>query len=262
MKIPEFQHHKQVGKKLTIVTAYDAMFARIVEQAGLEVILVGDSLGMVVQGHPNTLTVTMDDMLYHTRMVTRATQSALVIGDMPFMSYQISVEDALRNAGRFVQAGAAAVKIEGGQIMADRVRAMTRMGIPVMGHVGMTPQSVNQSGGYKVTGKGAEDARRIVEDVKALEQAGVFAIVLECMPALLAKELTELLSVPTIGIGAGPHCDGQVLVLYDLLGLFDDFVPKYVRPYAQLKSEALQALKRYRDEVESGTFPADRESYH
>lgn len=178
------------------------------------------------------------------------------------MSYQISVEDALRNAGRFVQAGAAAVKIEGGQIMADRVRAMTRMGIPVMGHVGMTPQSVNQSGGYKVTGKGAEDARRIVEDVKALEQAGVFAIVLECMPALLAKELTELLSVPTIGIGAGPHCDGQVLVLYDLLGLFDDFVPKYVRPYAQLKSEALQALKRYRDEVESGTFPADRESYH
>jgi 3-methyl-2-oxobutanoate hydroxymethyltransferase len=262
MNIPAFQQYKQAGKKLTLVTAYDALFTRIVEQAGLEVILVGDSLGMVVQGQATTLSVTMEEMLYHTRLVARAAQKAVVIGDMPFMSYQASVEDAVRNAGRFLQAGAMAVKIEGGCVVADRVEAMTRFGIPVMGHVGMTPQSVNQSGGYKVTGKEPEAARSLVEDVKALEQAGAFAIVLECMPASLAKQLTDLLSIPTIGIGAGPHCDGQVLVLYDLLGLFDDFVPKFVKPYAHLKADALQALKRYREEVECGKFPTDQESYH
>ena len=262
MNIPEFQEYKQAGKKITVVTAYDALFARIVEQAGLEVMLVGDSLGMVVQGHANTLSVTMDDMLYHTRLVARSAQTSLVIGDMPFMSYQVSVEEAVRNAGRFLQAGATAVKIEGGRAVVDRVEAMTRFGIPVMGHVGMTPQSVNQSGGYKVKGQGEEEAQSLVEDVKALEQAGVFGIVLECIPASLAKRVTALLSVPTIGIGAGPHCDGQVLVLYDLLGLFDDFVPKFVKPYAHLKADALQALKRYREEVECGKFPNDQESYH
>jgi 3-methyl-2-oxobutanoate hydroxymethyltransferase len=262
MTIPEFQQYKKQGKKLTVVTAYDALFTRIVEQAGLEVILVGDSLGMVVQGKPNTLSVTMEDMLYHTRLVAQASQRALVIGDMPFMSYQASVEDAVRNAGRFLQAGAAAVKIEGGAPVVDRVEAMTRFGIPVMGHVGMTPQSVNQSGGYTVKGKAQEEAETIMSDAKALEAAGAFAVVLECMPARLAQRITEALSIPTIGIGAGQGCDGQVLVLYDLLGLFDDFVPKFVKPYAHLKADALQALRRYKEEVECGKFPTDAESYH
>jgi 3-methyl-2-oxobutanoate hydroxymethyltransferase len=262
MTIPEFQRYKKQGKKLTVVTAYDALFTRIVEQAGLEVILVGDSLGMVVQGEPNTLSVTMEDMLYHTRIVARAAQRALVIGDMPFMSYQTSVEDAVRNAGRLLQAGAAAVKIEGGAPVIDRVEAMTRFGIPVMGHVGMTPQSVNQSGGYTVKGKGQEEAETILNDAKALEAAGAFAVVLECMPTGVAQRITESLSIPTIGIGAGQGCDGQVLVLYDLLGLFDDFVPKFVKPYAHLKADAVQALRRYKEEIECGKFPTDAESYH
>ncbi len=262
MTIPEFQRYKKQNKKLTVVTAYDAMFTRIVEQAGLEVILVGDSLGMVVQGEPNTLSVTMEDMLYHTRIVAQAAQRALVIGDMPFMSYQTSVEDAVRNAGRLLQAGAAAVKIEGGAPVIDRVEAMTSFGIPVMGHVGMTPQSVNQSGGYTVKGKGQEEADTILSDAKSLQAAGAFAVVLECMPTGLAQRITEALSIPTIGIGAGQGCDGQVLVLYDLLGLFDDFVPKFVKPYAHLKVDALQALRRYKEEVECGKFPTDAESYH
>jgi len=262
MTIPEFQRYKKQGKKLTVVTAYDALFTRIVEQAGLDVILVGDSLGMVVQGKPNTLSVTMEDMLYHTRLVAQAAQRALVIGDMPFMSYQASVEDAVRNAGRFLQAGAIAVKLEGGAPVIDRVEAMTRFGIPVMGHLGMTPQSVNQSGGYSVKGKAQEEAETMVSDAKALEGAGAFAVVLECMPTGLAQRITEALSIPTIGIGAGQGCDGQVLVLYDLLGLFDDFVPKFVKPYAHLKADALQALRRYKEEVECGKFPTDVESYH
>ena len=262
MTIPEFIQHKKQGKKLTVVTAYDALFTRIVEQAGLDVILVGDSLGMVVQGKSNTLSVTMEDMLYHTRLVAQAAQRALVIGDMPFMSYQASVEDAVRNAGRFLQAGAAAVKLEGGAPVVDRVEAMTRFGIPVMGHLGMTPQSVNQSGGYSVKGKAQEEAETIVSDAKALEGAGAFAVVLECMPTGLAQRITEALSIPTIGIGAGQGCDGQVLVLYDLLGLFDDFIPKFVKPYAHLKADALQALRRYKEEVECGKFPTDNESYH
>ncbi|MCA9500757.1 MAG: 3-methyl-2-oxobutanoate hydroxymethyltransferase [Nitrospira sp.] len=262
MTIPEFIQHKKQGKKLTVVTAYDALFTRIVEQAGLDVILVGDSLGMVVQGKSNTLSVTMEDMLYHTRLVAQAAQRALVIGDMPFMSYQASVEDAVRNAGRFLQAGAVAVKLEGGAPVVDRVEAMTRFGIPVMGHLGMTPQSVNQSGGYSVKGKAQEEAETIVSDAKALEGAGAFAVVLECMPTGLAQRITEALSIPTIGIGAGQGCDGQVLVLYDLLGLFDDFIPKFVKPYAHLKADALQALRRYKEEVECGKFPTDNESYH
>ncbi|HNP29879.1 MAG TPA: 3-methyl-2-oxobutanoate hydroxymethyltransferase [Nitrospirales bacterium] len=262
MTIPEFKRYKKQGKKLSVVTAYDALFTRIIEQAGLDVILVGDSLGMVVQGKSNTLSVTMEDMLYHTRLVAQAAQRALVIGDMPFMSYQASVEDAVRNAGRFLQAGAAAVKLEGGAPVVDRVEAMTRFGIPVMGHLGMTPQSVNQSGGYAVTGKSQDEAEIIVSDAKALEAAGAFAVVLECMPTGLAQRITGELSIPTIGIGAGQGCDGQVLVLYDLLGLFDDFVPKFVKPYAHLKADALQALRRYKEEVECGKFPTDTESYH
>jgi 3-methyl-2-oxobutanoate hydroxymethyltransferase len=262
MTIPEFQRQKRDKKKLTVVTAYDALFTRIVEQAGIEAILVGDSLGVVVQGQTNTLSVTMEDMLYHTKLVAGAAQRALVIGDMPFMSYQASQEDALRNGGRFLQAGAQAVKLEGGSAVVDRVAAMTAVGIPVMGHLGMTPQSVNQYGGYKVQGKVSDDAKVLLDDAKRLEAAGAFAIVLEAIPAELAKLVTEQLTIPTIGIGAGPYCDGQVLVLYDLLGLFDDFVPKFVKPYAHLKTDALQALRRYKEEVEQGKFPTDSESYH
>ena len=262
MTIPEFQQYKRDQKKLIVVTAYDALFARIVEQAGIEAILVGDSLGVVVQGKANTLSVTMEDMLYHTKLVAGAAQRAFVIGDMPFMSYQASQEDALRNAGRFLQAGAQAIKLEGGAAVADRVAAMTGIGIPVMGHLGMTPQSVHRFGGYKVQGRESGHALALLNDAKTLEAAGAFAIVLEAIPAELAKTITEQLTIPTIGIGAGPHCDGQVLVLYDLLGLFDEFVPKFVKPYAHLKADALQALRRYKEEVEEGKFPSDSESYH
>jgi len=262
MTVPDFQKRKREGKKLTVVTAYDALFTRIVEQAGLEVILVGDSLGVVVQGRKDTLSVSMEDMLYHTRLVAGAAQRSLIIADMPFLSYQVGVEEAVRNAGRFLQVGAAAVKLEGGAEVADRVQAMTRFGIPVMGHVGMTPQSVHRYGGYRVQGRERERAEAILEDAKALEAAGAFAVVLEAIPAALAKSVTKALAIPTIGIGAGPYCDGQVLVLYDLLGLFDEFAPKFVKPYAHLKADALQALRRYKEEVEQGKFPTETESYH
>lgn len=262
MTVLELQQYKKDRKKLVVVTAYDALFARIVEQAGIRVILVGDSLGVVVQGKPNTLTVTMEDMLYHTKLVAGAVQRSLVIADMPFMSYQASTEEAVRNAGRLIQAGAVAVKLEGGAVMADRVKAMTSIGIPVMGHLGMTPQSVHTLGGYKVQGKVEDQAAKLLEDAKTLEAAGAFALVLEAVPADLARKVTQALSISTIGIGAGPHCDGQVLVIYDLLGLFDSFVPKFVKTYAHLKADALQALGRYKEEVEQGKFPSDSESYH
>ncbi|MGQ0809670.1 MAG: 3-methyl-2-oxobutanoate hydroxymethyltransferase [Nitrospiraceae bacterium] len=262
MTIPEFQQHKQDGKKLIVVTAYDALFTRLVEQAGIEAVLVGDSLGVVVQGKENTLSVTMGQMLYHTKLVAGAAQRALVIGDMPFLSYQVSIEEAVRNAGRFLKVGAAAVKLEGGAAVLDRIEAITRAGIPIMGHLGMTPQSVHRYGGYKVQGKDKTSAGQLLADAKALEAAGAFAVVLEAIPTDLARTVTEALTIPTIGIGAGPHCDGQVLVLYDLLGLFDDFVPKFVKPYAHLKADALQALRRYKEEVEQGKFPTDSESYH
>lgn len=261
MKIPDFQRYKREGKKLIVVTAYDALFTRIVEQAGIEAILVGDSLGVVVQGNADTLAVTMDDMAYHTKLVAGSAERACVIADMPFMSYQASVEDAVRNAGRLIQAGAAAVKLEGGAAVVDRVQALTRFGIPVMGHLGMTPQSVHHYGGYKVQGRTSDQAATLLEDAKALEAAGAFAIVLEAIPVDLARRVTDALTIPTIGIGAGPHCSGQILVLYDLLGLFDDFVPKFVKPYAHLKADALQALRRYKEEVEEGKFPSDAESY-
>ncbi|HZN45749.1 MAG TPA: 3-methyl-2-oxobutanoate hydroxymethyltransferase [Nitrospiraceae bacterium] len=261
MTIPEFQKFKRDNKKLLVVTAYDALFTRIVEQAGIETILVGDSLGVVVQGKSNTLSVTIEDMVYHTKLVASAAEHALVIGDMPFLSYQVNCDDAIRNAGRLLQAGAAGVKLEGGAVIVDRVETLTKIGIPVMGHLGMTPQSVHRFGGYKVQGKEQREADTLVEDARALEAAGAFAIVLEAIPAGVAKRVTETLTIPTIGIGAGPHCDGQVLVLYDLLGLFDDFVPKFVRPYAHLKADALQALRRFKEEVEQNKFPSDSESY-
>ncbi|GKS57246.1 3-methyl-2-oxobutanoate hydroxymethyltransferase [Nitrospira sp.] len=261
MNIPEFRVCKRDGKKILLVTAYDALFTRIIEQAGIEAILVGDSLGVVVQGRRDTLSVTMDDMGYHTKIVAGAAERACVIADMPFMSYQVGVEDAVRNAGRLIQAGAAAVKLEGGAAVVDRVQTLTRFGIPVMGHLGMTPQSVHQYGGYKVQGRTADQAAQLIEDAKALEEAGAFSVVLEAIPVEVARRVTAALSIPTIGIGAGPHCDGQILVLYDLLGLFDEFVPKFVKPYAHLKADALQALRRYKEEVEQGKFPSDSESY-
>lgn len=262
MTVPDLLRYKREKKKVIVVTAYDALFTRIIEQAGIEAILVGDSLGVVVQGKANTLSVTMEDMVYHTRLVAGAAQRAMVIGDMPFMSYQASKEDALRNAGRFLQAGAHAVKLEGGAVVLDRVEAMTQLGIPVIGHLGMTPQSVHQYGGYKVQGKGKDQAETLLSDAKALEAAGAVAVVLEAIPAELAKAISEQVAIPTIGIGAGSDCDGQVLVLYDLLGMFDEFVPKFVKPYAHLKADALQALRRYKEEVEQGKFPSDSESYH
>lgn len=260
MTVPEFQNQK--GKnKLVVVTAYDALFTRIIEQAGIDVILVGDSLGVVVQGKPDTLSVTMDDMVYHTRLVAQSRRQALVIADMPFMSYQAGEEAAIHNAGRLIRAGAAAVKVEGGGAMVDRVRALTTVGIPVMGHLGMTPQSVHRFGGYKVQGRETTQADALLNDARALEAAGAFALVLEAIPAALAQSMTRSVSIPTIGIGAGPYCDGQVLVLYDLLGLFDEFVPKFVKPYAHLKADALQALRRFKEEVECQKFPTDQESY-
>ena len=261
MTVPEFQGRKG-KKKLAVVTAYDALFARIIEQAGIHAILVGDSLGVVVQGKTDTLSVTMEDMVYHTRLVAQSRHQALVIADMPFMSYQVSGEQAIHNAGRLIQAGAMAVKLEGGGVMVDRVRALTSVGIPVMGHIGMTPQSVNRFGGYKVQGREEAQAETLLSDARALEAAGTFAVVLEAMPSILAQSITQAVSVPTIGIGAGSHCDGQVLVLYDLLGLFDEFVPKFVKPYAHLKADALQALRCFKEDVERQKFPTDLESYH
>jgi 3-methyl-2-oxobutanoate hydroxymethyltransferase len=262
MTVPELRQRKIEGRKIVMVTAYDALFTRIVEEAGIDILLVGDSLGVVVQGKKDTLSVTMEDMLYHTRLVAGAAAHSLVIGDMPFLSYQVSVEEAVRNAGRFLQSGAAAVKIEGGASVLDRVRAMSGFGIPVMAHIGMTPQSIHHYGGYVVQGKGKDAATRLLADARALEQAGAFALVLEAVPMDVALTVTAALSIPTIGIGAGPHCDGQVLVLYDLLGLFDEFTPKFVKRYAHLKADALQALRRYREEVEQNKFPTDTESYH
>lgn len=262
MTVPEFQRRKKENEPLVVVTAYDALFTRIVEQAGIEAILVGDSLGVVVQGKRDTVSVTMEEMVYHTRLVARGRQRALVIADMPFLSYRISVERAMENAGRLIQAGAAAVKVEGGGDVVNRVRALTAAGIPVMGHLGMTPQFVNRFGGYTVQGREAAQAETFLTDAKALERAGAFSLVLEAVPAALAQSITQAVSIPTIGIGAGPHCDGQVLVLYDLLGLFDEFVPKFVKPYAHLKADALQALRRFKEEVERRKFPTDAESYH
>ena len=244
-----------------MVTAYDYPFARIVDEAGIDMILVGDSLGMVVQGEPNTLNVTMEEMLYHTRIVARGVGRALVVGDMPFLSFQTGIEETIRNAGRFLQAGAGAVKIEGGTHVADRISALTQMGIPVMGHVGLTPQSVHHMGGYKVQGREPGQEKTVLADAKSVEEAGAFAVVLEGIPLPLARRITKDLSIPTIGIGAGPHCNGQVLVLHDLLGLLDHPQPTFVKTYAHLRAQALEAIRRYKEEVELGKFPSEQESY-
>ena len=260
--VQDFLKMKSEGKKITMLTAYDYPFAQIADEAGIDGILVGDSLGMVVQGLENTLPVTMEQMIYHTAMVSRAVKKALVIGDMPFMSYQADVADAVRNAGRFLkEAGASAVKLEGGAEVAEQVRAMTRSDIPVMAHIGLTPQSIHRMGGYKVQGKTDEAARRLIDDAHILEDAGAFSLLLEAIPMNLAKRIAGELSIPTIGIGAGPYCDGQVLVLHDVLGIFERFVPKFVKRYANIREEALRALREYRTDVEKGEFPSEKESF-
>jgi len=260
--IHDFLKKKKDGKKITMLTAYDYPFARIVDEAGIDAILVGDSLGMVVQGLENTLPVTMDEMIYHTKMVARAVNNAMVIGDMPFMSYQTGIHDAVRNAGRFLkEGGAAAVKIEGGAEIAEQIKAMSRAEIPVMAHIGLTPQSIHRMGGYKVQGKTEEAAKRLIEEAHIVEDAGAFSLLLEAIPIGLAKQITDELTIPTIGIGGGPHCDGQILVLHDVIGLFERFVPKFVKQYAKLKDDALKAVQEYKTDVESGSFPSEDQSF-
>jgi len=260
--VQDFLNKKKDGKKISMLTAYDYPFAQIVDAAGIDSILVGDSLGMVVQGRENTLPVTMDEMIYHTKMVTRAVKNAMVIGDMPFMSYQTGTYDAVRNAGRFIkEAGAAAVKLEGGAESAEHIRAMSKADIPVMAHIGLTPQSIHRMGGYKVQGKSDEAAKRLIEEAHIIEDAGAFSLLMEAMPMELAKTITEEMTIPTIGIGAGPHCDGQILVLHDVIGLFERFLPKFAKQYTNLKVEALNAITTYREEIEKGVFPSEDESF-
>lgn len=252
-----FRQKKERGEVITMLTAYDYPTALAMDKAGVDSILVGDSLGMVVLGYENTLPVTMEEMLHHCRAVARGAKTALLVGDMPFMSYQVSVEEAVRNAGRFLQQGGMdAVKLEGGRERADAIRAITGAGIPVMGHIGLTPQSVHQLGGFRAQGKTAVAAKRLVEDALLLEEAGCFSIVLESVPARLAALISKRLSIPTIGIGAGAGCDGQVLVTHDLLGLFERFTPKFVKKYANLHAEMQRAFADYIEDVETRRFPA------
>ncbi len=249
-------------RKLSMLTAYDCPTARVLDRCGLDMILVGDSLGMVVLGREDTLSVTMDEMLHHVRAVARGVQRALLVADMPFLSYESSVELAVLNAGRMLkEGGARAVKFEGGASCVEQVRALVRAGIPVQGHIGLTPQRIAELGGFKVQGRGSEAARVLVEDARALAEAGVFSIVLEAIPAELAGEITASVTVPTIGIGAGPACDGQVLVTNDLLGLYENFVPKFVKRYANLAQQMEEAITAYKREVEEGVFPAPEHSF-
>ncbi|MFZ5572073.1 MAG: 3-methyl-2-oxobutanoate hydroxymethyltransferase [Thermodesulfobacteriota bacterium] len=249
---------KQKGEKIISLTAYDYPFAKLLDESGVHVMLVGDSLGMVVQGETSTLPVTMDEMIYHTKMVARAARNAMVIGDMPFLSYQCSMEQAVLNAGRFLkEAGAAAVKLEGGAAVSPIIRAITRASIPVQAHIGLTPQSIHQMGGYKVQ----RDEERLLADAREVESAGAFSVVLEGIPADIAANITSALSIPTIGIGAGPRCDGQILVLHDMLGLNDRKIPKFVKRYAQLGQEIKKAVAEYAGEVRGLTFPDQEHCY-
>lgn len=248
--------------KITMLTAYDATFARLVDEGGVDLILVGDSLGMVVQGHETTLPVTVDHMAYHGAAVSRVVQRAHVVVDMPFLSYHVSIEDAVRNAGRLMKEGAHSVKLEGGAERAETIRAIVDAQIPVMGHIGLTPQSFHAQGGFKVQGRGDAEAQRILDDALAVQEAGAYSLVLEGIPAELAAEISAALDIPTIGIGAGAGCDGQVLVIYDLLGLDDSFKPKFVKRYASLHSVVTDAIGSYIDEVRTGAFPDADHSFH
>ena len=259
--IPEVLNMKREGRRISMLTSYDYPFTRIMDAAGIDIILVGDSAGVVVAGYDTTLPVTMDEMIYHTRAVRRADPKALVVADMPFMSYQTGVEDACRNCGRMIkEGGAEAVKIEGGMNMAHVIRAVSQIDIPVMGHIGLTPQSVHRMGGYKVQGR-KEQAERIMEDAYAVQNSGAFAVVLEGIPAKLAAEITAELTIPTIGIGAGPACDGQVLVIHDILGLCEKYSPKFVKRYADLGPIISDAVRQYVAEVKSGEFPTEEHSF-
>ena len=259
--INEIKEMKAKQEKIVMLTAYDYSTAKLVDEAGIPLILVGDSLGMVMLGYESTIPVTMDEMIHHTKAVVRGTKQALVIGDMPFMTYHTNISDALRNAARFIQEGGArAVKLEGGVNVAETVKRIVECGIPVMGHIGLTPQSIHQLGGHKVQGKTPEAAERLLKDARALEQAGAFAVVLELVPAPLSRLITQKLSIPTIGIGAGPDCDGQVQVISDLLGLFSDFVPKHAKQYAKLAGTIKTALADYIAEVKAGSFPTAEHS--
>jgi 3-methyl-2-oxobutanoate hydroxymethyltransferase len=256
-------HKKRKGEKIVMITAYDATFAALFERAGVDVLLVGDSLGMVVQGHSTTLPVKLEHVIYHTAAVARVARHAHVVGDMPFMSYQISPEQAVESAGRLVQEGGAhAIKLEGGAEIVPQIQRIVAAGIPVMGHIGLTPQAVHRMGGFKVQGKDAGSARRLLEHAQALQEAGCYSLVLEGMPAELARQITLALTIPTIGIGAGAGCDGQVLVCYDLLGLNPDFQPKFVKAYARLHEQVTAAVTAYSAEVQAGTFPTEEHSFH
>jgi 3-methyl-2-oxobutanoate hydroxymethyltransferase len=262
ISITDLKAKKKRGERIVMMTCYDYPSARLLEDAGVDILFIGDTLGMVVLGYDTTIPVTMEEMLHHTKAVVRGSKRAHVLADMPFMSYQASPEEALRNAGRLLkEGGAQSIKLEGGVHVADTVRFIVDAGIPVMGHIGLTPQSINQLGGYKVQGKTPAAAVRLVNDAVALEQAGAYAIVLECVPLELAKTITERLAIPTIGIGAGPHCDGQVQVFHDLLGLFQDFVPKHARRYADLGAQIKNAAHAYTNDVRSGSFPTEKESF-
>lgn len=260
--VTTFKDAKKQGKKLTMLTAYDYSTAKLFDETGVDSMLVGDSLGMTMLGYDSTLPVTMEDMIHHTKAVVRGAKNALVVGDMPYMSYHLSVQQAVENAGRFIkEAGAQAVKLEGGAAFCPEIEAMTRASIPVVGHLGLTPQSINAFGGFKVQGKSEEAARKIIEDAQALEAAGAFAIVLECVPAKLAEIITAKVAVPTIGIGAGAGCDGQVLVYQDMLGMYDNFTPKFVRKFAEVGTLIKQGVQEYCAAVQDSSFPAAEHTF-
>lgn len=257
-----FREQKAKGEKISMLTAYDYSTAKLMDEAGINGILVGDSLGMVVLGYEDTLPVTMEDMIHHTAAVCRGAKNTLVVGDMPFMSYQVSVEEAVYNAGRLMKEGRCqAVKLEGGASVCPQIRAITNASIPVMAHIGLTPQSINAFGGFKVQGKSEEAAKKLLEDAKAVEEAGAFAVVLECVPAKLAELISKSISIPTIGIGAGAGCDGQILVYQDMLGLFSDFTPKFVKKYANVGEMMTQAFRDYIADVQEGSFPAPEHTF-
>ena len=260
--IRDLRRMKRNGEKIPMITAYDYTSAQLVERAGIPLILVGDSLGQVVLGYDSTVPVTMDEMVHHIKTVVRGTQRAHVVGDLPFLSYHADIPEAIRNAGRLLkEGGAQSVKLEGGRSQAETVSRIVESGIPVMGHIGLTPQAVNQLGGYRVQGRSLKEAVRLMEDARALEEAGAYAIVLECVPAQLAGMITERVSVPTIGIGAGAGCDGQVQVFHDMMGLYQDFVPKHARQYAQLGQTIVEATRNYVSDIENEQFPDDSESF-
>jgi len=261
--IPKIEEKKRKGEKITMLTAYDYSMARIIDQVGVDIILVGDSLANVILGYPNTLPVTMEEMLHHTRAVARGCQRALLVADMPYLSYHIDIKETIRNAGRFIkEGGAEAVKVEGGKKRAEVISRILDLEIPVMGHIGLTPQSIHQMGGYRVQGSTLDKSLTLVEEARLLEKTGVFSIVLEGIPEELARIITREVSIPTIGIGAGRFCDGQVLVVHDMLGFFEEFQPKFVRRYANLHQEIGNAVRQFFSDVREGKFPSEKESYH